>query len=221
MSVAKTIAQKHGWAYGADFSHFNQPDFHAFKAGGASFCILKASEHLKADPTFHARRLAAQEAGLLVSCYHFYRHHGDAAEQVRFFLATISPLKGLLPPALDVELDDNERTMKPADYFAGVLAWCQEFKAATGHAPLIYSYLSMYQWMGNPTALSEMGCRNWPAAYLGANATAPHFYGGWSAPAFLWQVSDSDAMPGAGSSGVDSDVACMSAAELAKHVITA
>lgn len=214
MSIFKTLSKDRAML--VDLSHHNTGlDCHAMKAYGLSGVILKASEHLTADPAFAENRERDQSIDLLVLPYHFYRHHGDAGEQVKFFLDTIKPIKGLLLPAIDVELDDNERTMDPKDYFSGVLTWCQDFKATTGHAPLVPSYLSMWQWLGNPTALSKMGCSNWPASY---GVTKPHLYGGWKTW-MIWQVSDQDSVPGAGSSGVDSDLFNGNEATLRKRVL--
>lgn len=188
--------------FGPDLSHHNgHCDFHAIKAGGASFVALKASEHVSEDPLFDHNLAAAKSAGLPVMPYHFYRPDGDAGAQVSFFLNLLKErnggLKGLITPAIDIELDSNERTMPAADYVHGVEAWLDDYKAEVGREPVGYSYKDMWQWMGSPVLSGKL--RAWVAEYV----SVPYTIAGFCTPKSLafWQHTDHGScagVPGAG-----------------------
>lgn len=77
-----------------DLSHHNpEPDWRELAAGGVVGVILKATEGTSyVDDTFHDRRMAAEEAGLVVSSYHFF--HGNAQAEMTHYLETVVPRAG-------------------------------------------------------------------------------------------------------------------------------
>jgi hypothetical protein len=80
-------------AYGVDISSWNHPegkaiDWHAVKAGGYSFVMIKASQgHNYVNPYFAEDCHAAHEAGLIVGAYHFYEDGAPVAEQAQCFIS--------------------------------------------------------------------------------------------------------------------------------------
>lgn len=189
--------------FGPDLSHHNgHCDFHAIKAGGASFVALKASEHLSEDPLFEHNLNAAKSAGLPVMPYHFYRPDQDAAAQVSFFLNLLKErnggsLKGLITPAIDIELDSGERTMPHAEYVHGVEAWLDLFREQVGREPVGYSYRDMWQWMGSPDLSLKL--RPWVAEYV----SVPYAIAGFCTPGSIafWQHTDHGSCAGVPGNG--------------------
>lgn len=194
---------------GLDLSHHNgKCDFHAIKAAGASFVIIKATEHLFEDPMFSHNLAAAKSAELPAMPYHFYRPAGDAVAQVDFFLNTVErenggDLSGLILPSVDEELDSNERTMSPEEYCHGLNAWLTTFKGRVWDGPVGYTYRDMWQWMGSPDWRQKQ--YPWIAAYgVEAPPALPGFMnaGEW----MFWQYSDNGSWPGVPGDGtVDLD----------------
>lgn len=78
-----------------DLSHHNAtPDFVKCKADGLVGVILKCTEGTSfTDKTFQTRRELAQNAGLVVSSYHFLRHNSVAA-QMSHYLEHVEPVQG-------------------------------------------------------------------------------------------------------------------------------
>ena len=78
-----------------DLSHHNpEPDWSALKGSGVVGVILKATEGTGyVDPTYHARRLDAEVAGLVVNSYHYLKP-GNIGLQMLHYLDTVTPQRG-------------------------------------------------------------------------------------------------------------------------------
>ena len=89
-----------------DLSHHNPtPDFVAAEAAGLVGVIHKATEGTDfTDDEYWRRRQPAEDAGLLWGAYHFLKH-GNARDQIDFFLNKTMPLKGSRA-VIDYEHDD-------------------------------------------------------------------------------------------------------------------
>lgn len=185
---------------GIDLSHNNgHVDFHALKNAGMDFCFLKASQGSGfTDPMFARDKEAAQSACLLVSPYHYFQYGDDPIEQVRHFIESAGGgFHGMLLPALDVELDSNQRTMDAGDYVDAVMEWRKSFQAKIGVMPIVYSYRDMWDWMGDP---DMSGSPLWVASYRSKPSLLPG-WSGWSE----WQYTDHGSAPGVASGTADLD----------------
>lgn len=91
-------------SYGLDVSHHQGDiDWGAVANDEIAFAYIKATEGGDwVDPRFAENWAEAQEAGLLVGAYHFFRTCTDGALQAQNLLATV-PDVASLPIAIDVE----------------------------------------------------------------------------------------------------------------------
>jgi lysozyme len=193
-----------GKVRGVDLSHNNSnPDFHAMVAGGVQYVMLKATQGASfIDPCFHDWRARAQSVGLLVGAYHFLSPGIYGATQYAHFARTVGDLKGMLVPALDIELDGPQRPpVGPAQFAATAMAWCARLVASTGRRPWVYSYHDMWSWLGSPRAFASAGFRLWLASY----SETPVPLAGWTDISML-QYTDRGQCPGVAGGGVDCDV---------------
>lgn len=174
-----------------DLSHYNaiQTDLHDAKASGVIGCIHKATEGLSPlDAKCAARHYLAKQAGMLWGLYHFMRPVSVPA-QLDYFLKSIenvSDQNTLL--ALDFEVEGV--SVDDALWFLDNLA------VRTGRAPTLYSGHTLKEALSNPYhAIHKY--RLWLADYT-PPATLPVGYSKY----FLWQYTDSAAIPGL-ATGVD------------------
>ncbi|WLT09859.1 GH25 family lysozyme [Bartonella apihabitans] len=74
-----------------------------------SFAYIKATEggDFK-DPEFKKNWDHALEAGLRVGAYHFFRPETDGVLQAENFISSMPKYKNMLPPAIDVEIDQTK-----------------------------------------------------------------------------------------------------------------
>ncbi|HSQ94777.1 MAG TPA: glycoside hydrolase family 25 protein [Croceibacterium sp.] len=79
-------------------------DFHAFKAIGARFAYLDASDGADArDPAFSRNLAAAREAGLKAGAVHRYDPCIPADRQAANFVTIVPRDRTLLPPAIELD----------------------------------------------------------------------------------------------------------------------
>lgn len=98
---------------GVDVSHHQNPKLVDYKrlAETHKFVIVRATYGLVADETCAAHVRGAQDAGLVVGLYHFYRPGQDTDAQFDAFGSVADALgcgAGWLPPAVDLERDKND-----------------------------------------------------------------------------------------------------------------
>lgn len=90
-------------------------NFAALKAAGADFVYLDASIGAKArDSGFEDDLAAARAAGLQVGALHRFDLCGDAGAQVGNFVTVVPRDAALLPPAIELDLDDARCPAPPA-----------------------------------------------------------------------------------------------------------
>ena len=95
---------------GIDVSHHQgEIDWHKIKSQNISFAYIKATEggDFK-DPQFKKNWDHALEAGLRVGAYHFFRPETDGVLQAENFISSVPEYKNMLPPAIDVEIDQTK-----------------------------------------------------------------------------------------------------------------
>ena len=100
-----------GETYGIDVSaHQGRIDWAAVASDRISFAYIKATEGGDfVDRRYSANWAGAGEAGLRRGAYHFFTLCRPGEEQARNFLETAPPIRGALPPAVDLELAGNCR----------------------------------------------------------------------------------------------------------------
>lgn len=91
-------------------------NFPALKATGAAFVYLDASGGAyRRDRGFESELTAAQEAGLQVGAVHRFDLCGDTGAQVGNFVTVVPRDAALLPPAVELDLDDERCPAPPAE----------------------------------------------------------------------------------------------------------
>jgi lysozyme len=139
-------------AQGVDVSN-HQPSFDwAAAQGRISFAFIKATEGTTfADPDFATNWRQARAIGVVRGAYHFGHPGNPAAAEVSAFLSAVRA-RGLRPGdllALDLEVTDNRSPAQVATYAQD---WCAGVRKATGHTPIVYTFLSFAQ-QGNCAGL--------------------------------------------------------------------
>ena len=132
-------------AAGIDISNF-QPAFDwAAEKGRISFAFIKATEGKTfTDPEFGTNWRHAKAIGIVRGAYHFGRPANGAAADAAHFVAVVRA-HGLAAGdllALDLETTDG---LGPAQVSAYARHWCADVAKATGHTPIVYTFLSFAQ----------------------------------------------------------------------------
>jgi lysozyme len=142
-------------------------DWHKVKAAGRAFAFAKATQgDYNKQSTFAANWSGMAAAGVMRSAYHFFDATKDGVAQANFFLAELNAAGGMtnddLPPMLDIECPvsasqstsqssapncaytGNSGWAPPATIAQRAFDWLSTVQAATGRAPIIYSYPSWF-----------------------------------------------------------------------------
>lgn len=107
------------------------------------FAYIKATEGTTVkDATYSVRATEAERHGLCKGAYHFFHLGSDVDAQVHNFLETVSWTPGDLPPALDIEVEDEikeygedgEEQLRKTAY-----VWLQKVEKALHVRPIIYT----------------------------------------------------------------------------------
>lgn len=141
-------------AAGVDVSNF-QPSFDwQAERGRISFAFIKATEGTTfTDPDFATNWRQAKAVGLVRGAYHFANPKNPAADEVSSFLSVVRA-QGLRRGdllALDLEVTDG---LPPSQVAGYAQAWCAGVARATGHTPVVYTFLSFAQ-QGNCAGLGR------------------------------------------------------------------
>jgi lysozyme len=191
---------------GVDVSHYQRNVvWPAVKASGHEFAFIKASEGLtRRDPLYRQHRNAAEQAGLMVGAYHFFRAGQNPVEQARHFVNTIGVVNGPqdLPPVLDWETTEGKPDA--SDVLNGV-AFLNELKRLTGRTPIIYTGPYFFQALGAYAV--NYGLEQYPLwiAHYGTKCPlVPAPFKTWA----FHQYSDKGHVPGVGTDhdGEDADL---------------
>ena len=141
-------------AQGIDLSSY-QPSFDwAAEKGRISFAFAKATEGTTIrDPDFATNWQNAKALGIVRGAYHFAHPKNGAATEAQAFLDTVRA-HGLQAGdllALDLETSDNLSPARVAEYARN---WCADVHHATGHTPIVYTFLAFAQ-AGNCAGLGH------------------------------------------------------------------
>lgn len=181
-----------GYSEGIDVSNWQGLiNFSKVKAAGKRFVIAKATEgNTWTDASYARNRTAAMSAGLRFGAYHFARpgsNAGDAVSEADHFVAVLGLKRGMLVPALDLEVSGGlgVRALQ-----AWVKAFLGRVYSRLGVRPMIYTTASFWQtYMGNTTWFAANGYLTmWIANWHVISPTMPaaNWTGqGWQ----FWQYS--------------------------------
>ena len=141
-------------AQGIDLSSF-QPSFDwSAEKGRISFAFIKATEGTTiTDPEFAVNWREAGALGIVRGAYHFGHPKNGAATETQAFLAVVRAhgLKAGDLIALDLEASDGLSPARVSEYARN---WCADVHRATGHTPIVYTFLSFAE-QGNCAGLGH------------------------------------------------------------------
>ncbi len=177
-----------GNAQGIDVSHYqgtvSWPEVYQ---ADIAFAFAKATDGLTwTDPQFATNWPAMKAAGLLRGAYHFFEPADDPTAQAEFFLQTVQPAAGDLPPTLDVEMPGSSCSA----LWESVETWLQAVAAAIGAPPFLYVDPVFADANQIPASLAAYPL--WIADYDVAQPTLPQGWDSW----LIWQQSESGVVSG-------------------------
>ena len=84
---------------GADVSYYQgNIDWDVLESQGISFCFIKATEGIDhSDTQFRQNWSTAQDSGIYVGAYHFYRFENSGREQAENFMQQVPVTENTLP----------------------------------------------------------------------------------------------------------------------------
>lgn len=90
---------------GVDVSRYQGTiDWDVLAGEDVSFAFIKATEGSShQDPCFKANWRGVHESSIYAGAYHFFSFESSGATQAQNFIETVGPLKGDLPPVIDLE----------------------------------------------------------------------------------------------------------------------
>ncbi len=134
------IDREHYPILGIDVSAYNgNIDFDKVVDDGVSFVYIKSSEGATfRDKKFSHNRSAADEAGLKVGAYHFFRKKVDGTKQAENFIAAVKGHELHMPLVIDVEDWGNDRKVDDATVIKNLKPMIRRLETA-GYAVMLYT----------------------------------------------------------------------------------
>lgn len=170
-----------------DLSHWQTTiNFATLKAGGILGVILKATEGTGyTDTTYRSRRASAEQAGLIVSTYHFLKA-GNAQAQMAYYLAQVNPAPG---ERMVIDVEEAGTTL--SDVHAAVQALLDDPR---GVQVTVYGGSLIKDLLGSsPDKFLADNTSLWLAQYTSGTPSWPkQVWPNWS----LWQYSDKGSVKG-------------------------
>ncbi|MBX7104487.1 MAG: twin-arginine translocation signal domain-containing protein [Gemmataceae bacterium] len=191
---------------GIDVSNYqgtiNWASVAADTTANVKFAICKCTEGLTfTDAKFATNWAAIKANNLIRGAYHYARFQNDPIAECRFFVSTMKPSSGDLPPVVDVEATGNSG-------FTGtqIKNWlqrfCAELKKKTGRPGIIYT--GYYYWRDSAgNSPNNWGFPLWHAQYS-SSPTLGNSYLAWPGGWTFWQYTSSGTVAGI-SGAVDRD----------------
>ncbi len=182
---------------GIDVSHWTGSiDWKAVAGSNVEFAYVKASEGAGGvDQKFAENWRSATEVDLILGAYHFAHPGSDPIRQAEHFAELVGPMvPGMLPPALDLETDDN---LAPADVLNWTTHFVLEAERLLGHWLMIYTGNLWRNTLGDPIVEQLRGRPLWTARYGSREPHVPKMWDRWT----FWQftngrVGDVQKIPG-------------------------
>ena len=149
-----------GSVYGIDLSHFqadidwNNLALYCDKNGNVFnkpakdktymqpvfFAYIKSTEGATIkDEMFSIRMIEAERHGIVKGTYHFLRLGSPIEAQLKNFFETATYTKGDLPPALDIEMENEILQYGVAQMQSMALKWLEDVEKKMGVRPIIYT----------------------------------------------------------------------------------
>ena len=199
---------------GIDVSRFQENiDWDAVALDGIQFAFVQASRgsgtdcsvvprQCGADAYYASNYAEAKALGIRVGPYHraFVGGNGpvavkaDARAEARLFSATVGDLGGTdLRPALDMETPFAD--LSPFELRLWARVWLRSVERRLGARPIIYTNVSSWNALGNPTWFAQRGYPLWVANWDVAVPAVPAL--NWAGSSWrIWQHSSSGAVDG-------------------------
>jgi GH25 family lysozyme M1 (1,4-beta-N-acetylmuramidase) len=164
-------------------------DWQAVADDGIAFAFVRVSDGLThRDAYFQTNWTEAQQAGLAVGAYQFFRPDQDPAAQADLLIEEMGTLSSTnLPPVIDVEDDGG---LSPSQVEAAVRVWVDRVEAATGVKPIIYT--GAYFWRDNVASDAFAEHPLWVAHYTKDCPYTPDPWTRWD----FHQYTDSGSVDG-------------------------
>lgn len=104
------------------------------------FAYIKATEGATIkDYTYNIRTIEAERHGIVKGAYHFLHLGSDIEEQVKNFLEIATWTEGDLPPALDIEVEQEIQIYGKEKLVSMASYWLEEIEARMHVRPIIYT----------------------------------------------------------------------------------
>ncbi|GAB4505506.1 MAG: hypothetical protein Fur0043_25020 [Anaerolineales bacterium] len=182
---------------GIDVSYWEAGiDWKKVRGEGIRFMFAKATEgEGYVDPTFDDNWLGAKSVGILRGAYHFFHPNMNPSRQADRFLQVVKAMNNPaeLPPALDLEVSDNQPNQVIIER---AKVWLDRVQQGLGKRPIIYSspgfLKSNFVVPGGGPPLWATEYPLWIAHY---RVDQPYLPKGWMKWTF-WQYSESGKVRG-------------------------
>lgn len=150
------------------------------------FCIIKATEGSEhTDRRFSRNFDQARDHGIIRGAYHFWGTKTSAASQAEHFIRTVDLQEGDLPPVLDIEKKDPQKTVSQMQ--ADILKWLSIVAKHYDATPIIYTNLKFREKYLDSPELNAYPY--WIAHYY---VDSLKYDGRWK----FWQHTDVGRLPG-------------------------
>ena len=104
------------------------------------FAYIKSTEGATIkDEMFSIRMIEAERHGIVKGTYHFLRLGSPIEAQLKNFFETATYTKGDLPPALDIEMENEILQYGVAQMQSMALKWLEDVEKKMGVRPIIYT----------------------------------------------------------------------------------
>ncbi|MCA9661622.1 MAG: MYXO-CTERM sorting domain-containing protein [Myxococcales bacterium] len=175
---------------GIDVSYWQGDiDWKAVAGDGIKFAIIRASDGTGyIDSKFAPNWAGAQDNGILVGAYQYFRPSQDPIAQAEILLDKMGPYAaGMLPPVIDVETSEG---LSPNQVANRVGQWIDHVEAATGVKPIIYT--GKYIWEGQVASAEWADYPLWIAQYGPECPDLPKQWSDW----MIFQTSSKGSVSG-------------------------
>lgn len=152
------------------------------------FAYMKATEGATfKDRTYDVRQIEAERHGIAKGAYHFLRMGSSVEDQVKNFIETANWSVGDMPPALDVELEDEIVAHGVDKFLDTTFGWLEAVEEQMNVRPIIYTRESIRdKYLARDPRFAKYQC--WIARY--------HPDGPKKDDWKLWQMSESAVIGG-------------------------
>ena len=130
---------------GVDVSCYQgEIDWTVLSGQGIRFAYIKATEGSSMmDPRFAGNWTEAAKTDLRIGAYHFFSFETGGQTQAENFIASVSPVENMLPPAVDVEPYGSFTEWDPS-VPEQLSAWLRAVEEQYGMKPVIYTTKDFY-----------------------------------------------------------------------------